>query len=111
MRYLPSLFLLILLIFSPSASESSHPPITTTIDRFVANLYPKGSHYFWVINHTTTESEEEMIIDINTSVSNLPDESPTESRFLLLVIQGELFAAQKIPLDANVDCSSEEEDV
>ena len=109
MLYLPSLILLIFLAFFPSASQSAPPSITTTIDRFVSNLYPKGSHYFWVINNTTTESQEEMIIDINTSVRNFPEETPTESRFLLLVIEGELFAAQKIPLNANVDCGSEEE--
>jgi hypothetical protein len=109
MRYLPTLILLISLMLFPSASESARPSITTTIDRFVSNLYPKGSHYFWVINDTTSESPEEMIIDINASVRNLPEETLTESRFLLLVIEGELFAAQKIPLNANVDCGSEEE--
>jgi hypothetical protein len=40
----------------------------------------------------------------------LPDKTLTESRFLLLVVEGELMATQKIPLDANVDCSSEEEE-
>jgi hypothetical protein len=109
MRYLPTLILLISLMLFPSAGESARPSITTTIDRFVSNLYPKGSHYFWVINDTTSESPEEMIIDINASVRNLPEETLTESRFLLLVIEGELFAAQKIPLNANVDCGSEEE--
>ena len=109
MCYLPSLILAMFLLFFPSASESAHPSITTTIDRFVSNLYPKGSHYFWVINNTTTESTEEMIFDINASVRNLPEETLTESRFLLLVIRGELFAAQKIPLNANVDCGSDKE--
>jgi len=109
MRYLPTLFLLCSLMLFPSAGESARPSITTTIDRFVSNLYPKGSHYFWVINDTTSESPDEMIIDINTSVKKLPEETLMESRFLLLVIEGELFAAQKIPLNANVDCGSEEE--
>lgn len=109
MRYLPTLILLIFLGFFPSDGESAHPSITTTIDRFVSNLYPKGSYYFWVINNTTADSSEEMIIDINTSVRKLPEENLMESRFLLLVVEGELFAAQKIPLNANVDCSNEEE--
>jgi hypothetical protein len=109
MRYLPILILLISVVFIPSVGKSAHPSITITIDRFVSNLYPKGSHYFWVINATTTESPEEMIIDINTSLRNLPEEVPMESRFLLLVKEGELLAAQKISLDANVDCSNDEE--
>lgn len=109
MRYLPTLILAISLVFFSFTSTSAHPSISTAIDLFVSTLYPKGSHYFWVINNTTTESPEEIIVDLNTSVRNLPEEAPTESRFLLLVVEGELFAAQKIPLNANVDCRSDEE--
>lgn len=109
MRYLPSVILLISLAFFPSVSEPSLHSITITIDRFVSALSPKGSQYFWVINNTTTQSHEEIIIDINASVRNLSDKTLAESRFLLLVVEGELMAAQKIPLDANVDCGSEEE--
>lgn len=109
MRYLPTLIFAIFLVFFSFSSTSAHPSISTAIDLFVSNLYPKGSHYFWVINNTTTESPEEIIVDLNTSVRNLPEEAPTESRFLLLVVEGELFAAQKVPLDANVNCRSDEE--
>jgi hypothetical protein len=100
--------MLFLTAYTP-ASVFAHPSITSTIDRFVSKLYPKGSHYFWVINNTTTESPEEMIIDINTTLRNFPGDTLTENRFLLLVVAGELFAAQQIPLNANVDCSNEEE--
>ncbi len=109
MRYLPNLLLTLTLVLFSSTSTSAYPSISAAIDRFVSTLYPKGSHYFWVINNTTTESPEEMIVDLNTSVRNLPDDEPTESRFLLLVVEGELLAAQKIPLNANVDCQSDEE--
>lgn len=109
MRYLPNLLLTVTLVLFSSTSTSAYPSISTAIDRFVSTLYPKGSHYFWVINNTTTESPEEMIVDLNTSVRNLPEDEPTESRFLLLVVDGELLAAQKIPLNANVDCQSDEE--
>jgi hypothetical protein len=108
MRYLLTLIFFIALV-SPPALESAQSSITITIDRFVANLYPKGSHYFWVINNTTTESPEEMIIDINTSVRNMTEDTLTEDRFLLLLIKGNLFAAQKIPLNAKVDCGKEED--
>ena len=109
MRYLPKFFLALCLILFSSTGTLANTSISTAIDRFVSNLYPKGSHYFWVINNTTTESPEEMIVDLNTSVRNLPEEEPTESRFLLLVVEGELLAAQKIPLNAIVDCQSDEE--
>jgi hypothetical protein len=109
MRYLPNFIFALSLFFLSATSTSASTSISTAIDRFVSTLYPKGSHYFWVINNTTTESPEEMIVDLNTSFRNLPEDEPTESRFLLLVVEGELLAAQKIPLDANVDCKSEEE--
>lgn len=109
MRYFQTVLLLLCLGVYLPASVSAKPSISSTIDRFVSKLYPEGSHYFWVINNTTTESPEEMIIDINTTVRNFPEDTLTENRFLLLVIGGELFAAQQIPLNANVDCSSEEE--
>ena len=109
MRYLPKLILVLSLVLFSSTSISASPSISTAIDRFVSNLYPKGSHYFWVINNTSKESAEEMIVDLNTSVRNLPEDEPTESRFLLLVVGGELRAVQKIPLNANVDCQSDEE--
>lgn len=108
MRYLLLVVFLISLVF-PSAGETGTSSLAMTIDRFVSNLYPKGSHYFWVINNTTTQSPEEMIIDINTSVRIVPEEPLTESRFLLLLKEGNLFAAQKIPLNATVDCEDEEE--
>ena len=109
MRYLPKLILVLSLVLFSSTSISASPSISSAIDRFVSNLYPKGSHYFWVINNTSKESAEEMIVDLITSVRNLPEDEPTESRFLLLVVGGELLAAQKIPLNANVDCQNDEE--
>ena len=109
MRYLPKLILVLSLVLFSSTSISASPSISTAIDRFVSNLYPKGSHYFWVINNTSKESAEEMIVDLNTSVRNLPEDEPTESRFLLLVVGGKLLAAQKIPLNANVNCQNDEE--
>ncbi|PJA78193.1 MAG: hypothetical protein CO149_05365 [Nitrospirae bacterium CG_4_9_14_3_um_filter_51_5] len=109
MRYLPTFFLALSLFLFSSSSSSAHSSISTAIDRFVFTLYPEGSHYFWVINNTTRESPEEIIVDLNASVRNLPEETLTESRFLLLVVEGKVFAAQKIPLDAKVDCRSEED--
>ena len=112
MLYLP-LFLLIFVftLLAPIPGTASTPDISSTIDRFVAKLYPKGSHYFWVINKATSESSQEMIVDINTTLKSRSgsDETQDESRFLLLIVQGSLFAAQKIPLDANVDCGDDEE--
>ena len=111
MRYLPILILTALIICFPGTGTASTPDVSTTIENFVSQLYPKGSHYFWVINQTTTESPQEIIIDILTTLRKVPDSQEEESRFLLLIIQGELFAAQKIPLDADVDCEDDDQEV
>ena len=111
MRYLPKLILVLSLVLFSSTSISASPSISSAIDRFVSNLYPKGSHYFWVVNNATKESPEEIIIDLNTSVRNSQEQTLTESRFLLLVVEGDLLAAQKIPLDAKVDCRNEDDEV
>lgn len=109
MRYLPVFFFSLVVVCSPTLGMASQTDMSSSIDNFVSRLYPKGSPYFWVINNTTTESSQEMIVDILTTLKNHSNETQDESRFLLLVINGEIFAAQKIPLDAEVDCENEEE--
>jgi len=109
MRHLIGILLLGFAFFSPITSEASKNEVSTTIDGFVSQLYPKGSHYFWVINDVTNESSQEMIIDVLTIRQFTTDGQTEENRFLLLIIQGKLFAAQKIPLGAEVDCGNEEE--
>ena len=109
MHYLPVLFLTALIIISPTAGMAVTPDVPTAIENFVSKLYPEGSHYYWVINQTKTESPQEMIIDILTTLRTEPDKQEQESRFLLLIIQGQLFAAQKIPLGSEVDCDNDEE--
>lgn len=109
MRYLPILILTASIICAPGTGMASTPDVPTTIESFVSQLYPKGSHYFWVINQTTTESPQEMIIDILATVRKEPEKQEEESRFLLLIIQGQLFAAQKIPLGSEVDCGDDTE--
>ena len=100
-----------LLLFSPTVSESAYPGVTTAIDQFVAKLYPKGSRYFWVINDTTSDFSNEMIVDINTELQVNSDEDPQANRFLLLLVKGKLMGAQQIPLGAKVDCHSEEKEI
>ncbi|MCA9461588.1 MAG: hypothetical protein KC590_05590 [Nitrospira sp.] len=110
MRYLLLCAVFCLSILStPSFGLASKPDVPSTIETFVSQLYPKNSHYFWIINNTTTESTQELVVDILTTMRKTPDTQPEESRFLLLFIKGKLFAAQKIPLEAEVDCGNDEE--
>ncbi|NKB80423.1 MAG: hypothetical protein GKS05_00715 [Nitrospirales bacterium] len=87
---------------------SAHADVTVAIDEFVENLFPKATHYFWVVNDTKTETLREVIVDINTIVTKQTGKEPTENRFLLLLVDGALFAAQEIPLGAVVDCGDEQ---
>ncbi len=105
--------LLFLCLASPpslaiSASTSS-PVAPSVINNFVADLFPKASRYFWVVNATQKDTQREMIVDINTVVTPKESDTPVESRFLLLIIDGEVFAAQTIPLNATVDCGKGED--
>lgn len=93
----------------PAYASSSVMPIT--IDHFVATLFPKANHYYWVVNDSKKETQREMIVDIHTFVTHQQGTAPITNRFLLLILDGEIFAAQNIPLDATVDCGPDKEEV
>ncbi len=95
------------LSFAMSAPASSRvEPVA--IDHFVTDLFPKASRYFWVVNATQEDTQREMIVDINTFVTSQEGDTPVESRFLLLILDGEVLAAQNIPLNATIDCGKGE---
>ncbi len=96
------------LSFSMSACASS-ALMPITIDHFVSALFPQANHYFWVVNNSKKETQREMIVDINTFVTHKEGATPLENRFLLLILDGNIFAAQNIPLNATVDCGADEE--
>ncbi len=109
MRYLSPFLLLTLFVLFPSESKSAYPDVSLAIDQFVSKVYPEGSHYFWVINDTTSKFSPELIVDINTFLQTSEEEKSQPNRFLLLIVNGELKGAQHIPLGAEVDCQTEEE--
>jgi hypothetical protein len=112
MRYLPITALVLSLIIAPPVSESAYPDISLAIDQFVSQVYPKGSRYFWVINDTTSDISNEIIVDINTELQvNEEEEDAQPNRFLLLLVKGKLIGAQHIPLGAKIDCHSEEKEI
>ena len=111
MRYLPITAIVLSLIIAPTVSESAYPEVSMAIDKFVSQVYPKGSRYFWVINDTTSDVANEMIVDINTELQVTSEEDPQTNRFLLLLVKGKLIGAQQIPLGAKVDCHSDEKEI
>lgn len=103
---LPALALTALFAFPAQATP---PNLPSAIDQFMEKAFP-NSHYHWVVNNTQTETSQEMILDINAFVTpQKANEMPIESRFLLLILNGEVMAAQKIPLGSTVDCSKDTE--
>lgn len=98
------------LSFSISTGTSS-AIMPITIDHFVAKIFPEANHYSWIVNAAQEETQREIIIDLNTFVTQKEGEPPVESRFLLLLLDGQILAAQNIPLNAIVDCGPGEEEV
>ncbi len=94
------------------ASATSAPAASSiapvVIDHFVAGLFPKASRYFWVVNATREDTQREIIVDLNTFVTPEGGDTPLENRFLILILDGEVLAAQNIPVDSSVDCGKEE---
>ncbi len=84
--------------------------VSIQVNEFVAKIYPKGSHYFWIINDAKAETQRELILDINTVLRDTVGEERGKGRFLLLLVDGKLFAAQRIPLDAKVECGKEKDE-
>jgi len=112
MHYLPIPAIVLSLLIAPSVSESAYPDVSLAIDQFVSQVYPKGSRYFWVINDTTSDVANEIIVDINTELQvSTEEEDAQPNRFLLLLVKGKLMGAQHIPLGAKIDCHSEEKEI
>lgn len=111
MRYLPIVGIVLSLVIAPTVSESAYPEVSLAIDQFVSQVYPKGSHYFWVINDTTSDVSNEIIVDINTALQVNSEEDAQPNRFLLLLVKGKLIGAQQIPLGAKVECHSDEKEI
>ena len=88
--------------------QGSTDDISNVIEGFMAKQFPEARSHFWVVNGTQWQAENEMVVDLNTVVMGRLNPSPTENRFLLLIVGGKLAAAQNIPLDSEVACQPEQ---
>jgi hypothetical protein len=109
---LPKMALLILLFVAPLCLA---PPlnadtgdITLVIETFVVKQFPASKSHFWVVNDTHWQTDNEVVVDVNTVVLDKLGETPTATRYLLLIIGDRLAAAQNIPLGSTVDCQPEQ---
>lgn len=81
--------------------------VSAVIESFMARQFPGSHSHFWVVNDTQWQAENELVVDLNTIVTGRAGASPSENRFLLLIVSGKLAGAQNIPLDAATDCRPE----
>lgn len=92
----------------PSQAMTDKGDIGTIIEGFVTKQFPDAASHFWVVNDTQWDGDE-MIVDMNAIVTDRKQTPPTESRFLLLIVEGRLQGIQNIPLDAAAECQKEQE--
>jgi hypothetical protein len=103
---LGSLFLIL-------ASGHTTPTLASTgdlgsiVEKFVVRQFPDAASHYWVINETQWDGDE-MIVDVQTIVIQRRDTEPTLSRFLLLIVAGELKGSQNVPLEPDADCRTED---
>jgi len=90
------------------SAPASTGDLSGIIEGFMAKQFPDARSHFWVVNGTQWQAENEIVVDVNTVVQDRADRPPTENRYLLLIVEGEVAAAQNIPVDATTDCQPEQ---
>lgn len=105
------LWLLSALIFFslsiPEWSYASTSELRTIIEDFVTRHFPDATSHLWVVNDTQWDGDE-MVVDVRTVIVENTLPAPIENRYLLLIRDGKLAAAQRIPLEDGADCQGEE---
>ncbi len=95
-----------LTLWLATPAEPSTGDLGSIIERFVTSRFPDATSHFWVVNSTQWD-DDEIVVDVNTVVQERFKQHPTESRFLLLIVEGKVAGAQNIPLDSPSDCQPE----
>ncbi|BCA55017.1 conserved exported protein of unknown function [Nitrospira sp. KM1] len=91
-----------------SPIHASTGDVGTIIERFVLGQFPQSVSHYWVINETQWDGDE-MIVDVNAVVSDRQEQEPTQNRYLLLIVAGELKGAQNVPLEQEAECTVEKQ--
>ena len=82
---------------STTPGLASTGDLGSIVETFVVRQFPDAASHYWVINETQWDGDE-MIVDVQTIVKERRDTEPTLSRFLLLIVAGELKGSQNVPL-------------
>lgn len=94
-------------LMTSAPALASSVDVSGVIEGFLARQFPESQGHLWVVNGTQWQAENELVVDLNTIVVARAGASPSENRFLLLIVAGKLAGAQNIPLDASTDCQPE----
>lgn len=101
------LICLLAALWQSAPAKASRGDISTIIEGFMAKQFPEAKSHFWVVNGAQWQTEDEIVVDVNTVVLAKADQAPTENRYLLLIVGDQLAATQNIPMDAKTDCNPE----
>jgi hypothetical protein len=91
----------------PEWSAASTGDLGAIIEGFVTRHFPDASSHFWIVNDTQWDGDE-MVVDVHTIVMEKQHSEATINRYLLLIVEGKLAAAQRVPLGDGVECQPEE---
>jgi hypothetical protein len=91
----------------PLTALASTGDVGSIVEKFVVRQFPDAASHYWVINETQWDGDE-MIVDVHAIVKERRDTEPTLSRFLLLIVAGELKGSQNVPLEPAADCRTED---
>lgn len=99
---------LFLIVLTPGISAAATNDLGVIIETFVTRHFPDAMSHMWIVNSTQWDGDE-MVVDVNTYVVEKQRPDTIENRYLLLIVEGKLAAAQRIPLEGEPDCQPEEE--
>jgi len=91
----------------PGVSAANTGDLGAIIEGFVTRHFPEATSHLWIVNDTQWDGNE-MIVDVHTIVLEKQQPMAIENRYLLLIVQGKLTAAQRIPLENGPECQPEE---
>ena len=100
-------FLWVIAPTTATTALASTGDLGSIVEKFVVRQFPDAASHYWVINETQWDGDE-MIVDVQTVVTERRDQEPTQSRFLLLIVAGELKGSQNVPLESDADCRTED---
>lgn len=98
---------LLITLISPGWTYASTGDLGAIIEGFVTRHFPDATSHLWVINSTQWDGDE-MVVDVQTYVVEKQQPATIENRYLLLIIEGKLTAAHRIPLNDGSECKPED---